>query len=180
MISGFKIEYQVGNVPAGEDTLQRMALAFERFGDELVDFEQHVFPRVIPVLEAAAERQFDAQGRGPNKGAWSPLSPAYEEAKQALYPGAPILVRTGTLREALTSSTSPFARRVMGKDEFDFGTLGVEYASFHQEGTASMPDRPPFDFDSEFERELSVAAREGVRAAHKASRADEFSTEGPG
>lgn len=179
MVSGFELEWSVGNVPAGEDTLERMAAAVERFGDELVDFEQYVFPKVAGALEEYERRQFDAEGQGPVRGAWAPLSPDYAEAKEVEWPGAPILVRTGALREALTSSSSPFARRVMAKDSFDFGTLGIEYASFAQTGTENMPDRPVFDFDSDMERDLTEALKAGAREALRASRADEFVSEDP-
>jgi phage gpG-like protein len=178
MISGFAIEWQVGNVPSGEDTLERVAVAFERLGDELVDFGTHVFPKLVPVLERAVEGQFDAEGKGPH-GSWAPLSDSYEQVKQVRWPGRPLLVASGKLKEALTSSSSPFAKRVIAKDSFDFGTLGVEYASFHQTGTLQMPDRPPFDFDSDFEGEVTEAAKDGVREAMKASGANEFATEGP-
>jgi phage gpG-like protein len=174
MISGLSIEYRVGNAPSGEDTLERMSVAFERAGSELSDFGTHTFPKMIPVFEEEVARQFDAEGRGPNVGSWAQLSPAYEEWKGQNYPGKPILEREGALRDALTESSAPHALRDFSSTEFNYGTDGLEYASFHQSGTANMPDRPPFDFTGEFEREVQRAALAGAREALQASGADEF------
>lgn len=178
MISGLKIEYRVGNVPAGDDVLERMSLAFERAGDNVTDFGKFVFPKLVPVFEAELAGQFDSEGRGPNKGTWAQLSERYATWKALNYPGARILERTGALREALTSSSSSYARREIQTDQFNFGTVGVEYASFHQSGTDFMPDRPPFDFTDELEQNIEAAAREGVREAMRAAGADEFLSEG--
>jgi len=174
MISGVKLEYRVGNVPSGDDTLERMSVAFERAGGELADFGTHTFPKMVPVFEAELERQFAAEGRGPNVGHWAALSPAYEEWKGRNYPGMPILQRTGAMREALTESGAAHAFRDFSTTEFNFGTSGLDYASFHQSGTADMPDRPPFDFSGEFEREVQRVALEGARDALHAAGADEF------
>lgn len=179
MISGFRVEWQVGNVPSGEDTLEQMAFAFERAGDNLTDFGRFVFPKLMPVFEAEESKQFDAEGQGPARGAWAQLSERYAAWKDAHYPGARILERTGALREALTSSSSPFAMRAITTDTFDFGTVGVEYASFHQTGTTFMPDRPPYDFGDDFESTVRDAALIGVREAMAEAGADKFVSEGP-
>lgn len=176
VIAGFQVQWQVGNAPAGEDTLERMAFAFERAGDTVVDFGKFVFPKLVPVFEAAEKRQFDARGQGPSKGAWAQLSERYEQWKSANYPGRNILERTGRLREALTSSGSPFAMRNVGTSQFDFGTIGLDYASYHQTGTFSMPDRPPFDFGDDFETEARNTAAEGVRDALTEAGVTEFAT----
>lgn len=169
-VVGIHIEYQVAGVDAGEAVLERISAAFERAGDEMKDFSKHVFPKLIPVFEAEERRQFDAEGGGP-RGGWAALSPAYAAWKQQNYPGKTILRRTDALYEALTSSSSVFAERVMGGEEFNFGTRGVEYASVHQVGENA---RPPFDFSSDFENDISRAALEGVREAVKEAGLDEF------
>lgn len=179
MISGFQVKYQVGG-GAEEDAAawQRMTVAFERAGDEVSDFGRYVFPKLVPVFEAEVAGQFGASGRGPNSGAWAQLSEQYERWKSANYPGKPILERTGALKAALTESGSPFAMRHIDTNEFDFGTTGVPYASFHQTGTMHMPDRPPLDLTQDFERNLQAAALDGVREAMASSGASEFLSEG--
>jgi phage gpG-like protein len=171
-VLGLQIEYKVGG--EGGDTLTRMAVAFERAGAELADLGKNVFPLLPPVFASALTRQFDGQGVGPVAGSWSPLSAVYEEWKSKRYPGQPILVATGSLREGLTAVASPFGAREWSASEFVFGTRGIDYASFHQSGTRYMPARPPFDLDAQFEVDLSKAALEGVRAAVKEANLDTF------
>lgn len=176
MISGFEVTWSM----AGQDdehALERMAVAVERLGDGVTDFSEFIWPKVVANLEEEERRQFDAEGGGP-RGKWDPLSPKYAEQKAQQWPGAPILVRTGALREALTSSSASGARRISTRDAFDFGTSGIEYASMHQVGTSRMPDRPPFDFGSELERDITESMKEGVRESMKRSGADEFLSEG--
>ena len=100
---------------------------------------RHVFPLLPPVFEAAEQRQFDAEGTGPVAGSWAPLSSMYAEWKAQKFPGQPILVATGALRDALTKSSSPLAARDWSSSTFQFGTADVEYASHHQLGTEKMP-----------------------------------------
>lgn len=177
MIVGLAIEYQVTGVAAGESVLERIAVAFERTGDELQDFSKHVFPKLTPIFEAEEARQFDAEGGGP-RGGWAQLSPAYAKWKADNFPGKPILRRSDALYEVLTSSTSVFSQRAMGREEFEFGTSGLEYASYHQTGTSLMVDRPPFDFSPDFEDDVSRAALEGAREAVAAAGLNEF-VDGP-
>lgn len=158
------LEYQVGN-ETGEQSVERLAVAFERAGAEMANFGKHVFPELVPVLEAAVGRQFDAEGTGPAAGAWAQLQPAYAAWKEGRYPGQPILVATGALREALTNDANAHALRDYTDANFNFGTQGLDYASFHQTGTSRMPPRPPFDFGPDVEREMARAAADGVRKA---------------
>jgi phage gpG-like protein len=173
LISGFKVEWSVGD-RTGDDVPREMALAFERAGDELADFEAHLFPRLTPVFEQEMREQFDDEGHGPVAGAWAPLSEQYAEWKDKNYPGRPILQREGTLYEALTSSGSPFARRAYSGDTYDFGTIGVEYASYHQLGAEKLPPRPPFDMGDDFEKQLLQEGEAAAREAMEAAGADEY------
>lgn len=156
-----KLEYAVGNAQ-GERGMQSLSAALERAGDNVRHFGRFVFPRLIPVFEKLLGAQFDAEGRGPFAGHWAPLSADYRARKERSYPGRRILERTGALRAALTSSSSPFASRDYSDAELAFGTAGLEYASFHQVGTSRMPARPPFDFPPDAERELRKAVQLGV------------------
>lgn len=171
-VVGFDLTWSVGG-REDPDALQKLSFAFERFGDDLTDFSAFVWPKVLPALEEEELRQFEAEGNGAS-GGWAALSPKYAERKEREWPGKPILERTGALREALTSSESTHARRIVTVDQFDFGTDGLEYASFHQLGTHHMPARPPFDFGDELEQSVQRAALEGVREALAHSELSEY------
>jgi len=171
-VVGLTVELVVGTA-SGEEAVRKIAVAFERAGDEVKDFGRHVFPRLVPVFEAAEGRQFEGQGQGPFAGHWAALSEQYAKWKAKKYPGKPLLRRTDSLFEALTSSTSPLASREWSASEFAFGTVGLEYADHHQVGTEFMPARPPFDFDTEFEDGLQQATQLGIVDALRAARLDE-------
>lgn len=175
-VSGLTVEVLVNGQEAGPE-LRRIQVAFERAGSEIADFGRHLFPKLPALFEAEELRQFDAEGDGPS-GPWAPLSSAYAALKEKKYPGNPILVASGKLRAALTSSSSPWSTRSYGADEFTFGTAGIDYASAHQLGTAYMPARPEFDMSPDFERDLEDATLESVREAVRTSGLAEF-VEGP-
>lgn len=166
-----KLEYSIGGA-TGDAVVEEIAAAFERAGEELHDFGKHVFPELVPVFEEGVARQFEARGGG-STGGWAALSPKYASWKERYYPGLPLLERTHALRDALTQSNAVGAYRVYNSDKFDFGTEGVEYASYHQTGTSRMPTRPVFDFDAQFERDFESAAKRGMREAFRAARLDQ-------
>ncbi len=173
------IEYSIGGGAHDPELFQRMQVAFSRAGDQVAQLGTYVYPKMVPVFEEEERAQFAAEGSGPNRGAWKPLSEAYAAWKAGHYPGQPILRREGNLYEALTSSSSPFAMRTFDQADFDFGTAGLDYASYHQSGTSKMSARPPYDFTEHLEQELERASLEGFREAVKASGLDEFVTESP-
>jgi phage gpG-like protein len=176
-VYGLQVEVSVGT-DSGEGALQRLAVAFERAGAEVQDFGKWVFPKLAPVFEEAIDEQFAARGAGPMSGAWAPLTKDYAEWKSGRYPGMPLLELTGELRAALTTSSAPSSYRQWGANEFSFGTMGLEYASYHQVGTGRMPARPPFDFGPTFEQGLQHAAMSGLREAIKAGSSGALELEG--
>lgn len=74
---------------------------------------------------------FDSEGGATKSGQWPPLSSAYAKWKARHYPGRPILVRTGTLRESLTKAGHPEAIQDLSDDALSIGT-SVPYAIYHQ------------------------------------------------
>lgn len=157
------VEYQVGG--RAEPTVATLRTAFERAGAEVAKVDVHVLPRLVPLLESETARQFDAQGAGPVAGSWAPLSVEYAKWKEAHYPGRPILVLTGKLRDALTNSSSPNAQRDVANGGLAFGTRAIPYASVHQTGGSKLPARPPFDFGDSFAQGMKAVAADGIRAA---------------
>lgn len=180
-VFGLSFRYQVRGGALSRLGMHEMRAAFERSGAEMGRFGEHVFPRVIRLLEKEVKGQFEAEGRGPNRGKWAPLSPAYAAWKRRHYPGRGILRRTNRLYRALTRSRGAQSLRYYTAKELRFGTALVPYASFHQVGTQGgilsrvigalsgrrkgLPDRPVFDFTPAFDENLSKAAKTAARAA---------------
>ena len=76
-------------------------------------------------------------------GAWAALSPKYRIWKKKFYPGQPILVRKGILRNSLHwYGTGPGYGGIFEPRPtmVTVGT-GVPYAGYHQYGTKRMPAR---------------------------------------
>lgn len=170
---GMSLGYKV----RGQDdelALQRMQVAFERTGEGFEKFGEKFFPKLSGLLEDEIKSQFDAEGRGPNRGRWKPLSEPYAAWKTQAFPGQPTLVATGAMRDALTRASAAHALRAESGSQFNFGTHGLEFASFHQTGTTRMPDRPPFDFSDKLERGIRQKAAETAREIAKESGVDEF------
>lgn len=144
-----------------------LTLTFEFYGDEQVTRtleaisdritnSREAFDTMGDRLEAAEIRQFDSEG-GYGSGGWPALSPAYAAWKAKHYPGAPILVRTGALREDLTQR--PFSIDVVEDRMALFGSA-VPYGRFHQGGTDQMPRRRPIELpNSEREEWAKVMQR---------------------
>lgn len=196
-VFGLDLRYYVKGGAEDPLALQQMSAAFERAGEQFQKFGEVAFPRVIKVLEKETAAQFKAEGRGPNRGKWAPLTPAYAKRKPA---GLPILELTGRLRAAVTNSKSPFALRAYTATSMSFGTAGVPYASFHQTGTerkaaapsavfsleaaretsrlgtVRMVDRPIFDFSDEFEGDIETATRQAARDVYKQSGVDKYAS----
>ena len=168
MTVALKIEVEVGTGYGQTRTLASFAAAMERAGATLNQVGEYIFPRLIPAMEAAEARQFDAEGEGPVAGHWASLKENYAAWKAKHYPGKRILERTGALCEALTQKGGNSLREYTG-ESMTFGTLGVPYASFHQVGTGDMVARPPLDFDSQFDADLKQAMQLGIVDAFRAA-----------
>jgi phage gpG-like protein len=105
------------------------------YGDSLNDFY-----RFWPLVAEAFTRREDIFFEREGEGSWPPLSQAYAQWKAIAYPGKPLLVRTGTLKQSLTDPTE--AVLAMTPRELWLGS-DVEYARYHLHGTERMPARRP-------------------------------------
>ena len=85
--------------------------------------------------------QFESEGRHAS-GGWAELSPIYAAWKNAHLPGMPILQLSGRLMDSLTDKRHADFVFEAKRKSLRMGTK-VPYARFHQEGTRTMPDRPP-------------------------------------
>lgn len=117
-------------------------------GDRLIGFDagcrsrRHDSSRFGRAVRRIVKEQFRGQGVGPT-GPWQPLSAAYRRWKEARFPGAPILVRSGATLRALTSNTE-HSIVIPTATELTFG-VALPYPIFHQRGGKRLPRRPIFD-----------------------------------
>lgn len=102
-----------------------------------------MFEQIAQELSAAEQAWFTAEGEG----SWAPLSLEYAARKAEQFPGQPILVREGELRDWLTNPvkamriTSPETMQWINDRNTPDGRWNL--AELHQEGTDTMPARDP-------------------------------------
>lgn len=108
-------------------------------------------------LQKANAENFTANGLP--VGGWSPLSAKYGAWKAVNFPGAPIMVQTGKLRQSLTNFRGTDSRIDLLQAEF--GT-SVDYAKFHQYGTTRMPKRKIMFVPDLFAKQLAEKAADHV------------------
>ena len=131
-MAGFQFVIDV----AGDTQVMR---GFSRMADNVKDLSDAFREIVQDFHEIVETQQFESEGRY-GSGGWAPLKPEYAERKEKEYPGAPIMVRTGLLKESLLGQ-NPYAREDIKPLEMKVGTQ-VFYAKFHQKGTKKMSARP--------------------------------------
>lgn len=100
---------------------------------------------------------FDSEGRGQ----WAPLSPRYAAWKARHYPGQPLLVLTGAMRQAFTNSSG--AEIVRQPQSLLVKWSTPEYAKYHQTGTTYMPARPVLVVERQDVEAIAEVARDEIR-----------------
>ena len=107
---------------------------------------------------------------------WKPLSPSYAAWKGRHFPGRPLLVLRGPMKQSLTEESSRnaiFNRK--GGRQLILGTR-IKYAKFHQYGTkysdgkTRMVARPFFKVDQGLVNDWAKEMAEDVKLAEKGSR----------
>lgn len=71
---------------------------------------------------------------------WPQLSDAYRVWKEKHFPGMPLLVRTGALKESMVEQGAPGNITIIGKTSGIFGTT-IPYGVYHDTGGAKIPRR---------------------------------------
>lgn len=135
-------------IPEAKRPVERLTAALSRFDWFWAD-----------VLQAFTERErrwFDAEGEGD----WAPLSPTYAAWKAMAFPGQPLMVLSGDMRDQLTSPEKALLFRsehmiVMGST--------LPYAGFHHTGTRKMPKRDPLAPTERIAGGIIVRLRESLR-----------------
>jgi phage gpG-like protein len=133
-------------VTGGEEVKKGLAVILDNLKD-LTPFWREVW---APKYFAVVQDMFNTGGaaRGPGGkfkgGNWAWLSPKYQVWKSVHYPGQPILVRTGALRESVRWNGSGLGAGGYFDPHPSFVIAGttIEYGKYHQTGTSNMPARP--------------------------------------
>lgn len=71
---------------------------------------------------------------------WAPLSQRYAEWKAKHFPGKPILVRTGSLKDSMTKKGSSGNITLIGGISAVFGS-DIDYGVYHDKGKGHQPKR---------------------------------------
>jgi phage gpG-like protein len=71
---------------------------------------------------------------------WPPLSEKYAEWKEKRFPGRPLLVRTGALKESMTQEGAQGNITAISKTSAIFGT-SIHYGIYHDKGGSKIPKR---------------------------------------
>lgn len=109
--------------------------AFSRFADQITDWRP-VFDLIIEDYQDVETKHFQTEGRSGLGQQWADLSPDYAMWKSENYPGRPILVREGDMRQAVLEP------KIRKKRDYLRLRIKDEKLEYHQEGTKSMPARP--------------------------------------
>ena len=87
-------------------------------------------------MENQARANFPATGRIMSEG-WQKLAPSTEKYKAKYYPGQPMMVRTGLLKNSFITM-GPIVSKIKGEVEV---YNPVSYAGIHQYGMGKLPRR---------------------------------------
>ena len=117
---------------------RRTIMALDSWARELEDWTP-VWELVEPDVYAMADEQWSSKGsRGGDS--WPELSPRYAAWKARRYPGQPLMVMTGELREAMTKRGATGQVRIIDRGRMEIGT-DLVHAATHQFGRGDIPQR---------------------------------------
>lgn len=133
------------------DGIEQLKRRFSRF-EEYMDDIRGAYPEFKRVFHEGEQTQFNTET---GDGKWAPLSEPYGSWKAKNFPGASILIRQGTLREAMTGET-PY--KVWHESEQELAVeVKLDYALYHQRGTDSpMPAREVIWFTEDTKKAFTL------------------------
>lgn len=125
--------------------LPKAAIALQRFNEKISDFTPFWTEYFGPRWRQLIDNNYTTGGFG----TWLPLSPRYRAWKESKWPGIPVGVLSGALRESLTYVDDQYAVWRAGPQSLVVGT-SVPYAIYQQMGTSKMVSRPPLKMSPDF------------------------------
>lgn len=105
-----------------------MVFALDRFAEDVSDFSE-LFEGFGEIFRDLMTEQFSSEGKF--AGGWASLSPRYAAWKEEHYPGRPIGVLRGYLRDAMTGKTG--YSELVGKTQASWGMSVTSQASEYGE-----------------------------------------------
>lgn len=105
-----------------------MVFALDRFAEDVSDFSE-LFEGFGEIFRDLMTEQFSSEGS--LAGGWAALSPKYAEWKEEHYPGRPIGVLRGYLRDAMTGKAG--YSELVGKTQASWGMSVTSQASEYGE-----------------------------------------------
>ncbi len=135
------------------DALEEMELTFKDF--------RPLFREAAKLFYEFEREAFESEGGTSEAGEWEELSPLYELIKEQRYPGKTILRRTDALFRSLTQPNARGSIRRVTETELLIGT-SIDYAIWHQTGTANMPERPIIALTDQQNRRMATFLRRGL------------------
>lgn len=94
------------------------------------------------------------QSRGDGQ-RWAPLSERYAEWKEKYFPGKPLLVRTGALKDSMTTQGATGNISLIGKVSATFGT-SISYGIYHDSNKPRKGKLPRRNFSEPSERRMKI------------------------
>lgn len=122
--------FKVGIDVAGDLQLSRAFIVYEHETDDMSE----PLGDVARLVQRTVGEQFATEGA--RSGGWRPLDPVYEAWKEEHFPGAPMLVQTGEMRD---KALDPAAISV-SPDRAEY-VIDDAKAFWHQTGAGRLPVR---------------------------------------
>lgn len=134
MAEGFDITFEV----SGDTQIMR---GLSRFAEDVKDLSP-AFREMAKDFKKIEQGQFGSAG-GRGSGGWQPLSKSYAEWKSRNFPGIPLMVLSGLMRESLQGN-NPWTIEEIEPHQMRLGTR-IPYAKMHQQGGSKLPQRRLID-----------------------------------
>lgn len=105
---------------------------------------------------------------------WSALSPKYALWKRKHFPGKPLLVRSGDLKNSMITKGARGNITLIGRNSAVFGS-SISYGAFHDDGTRTLPKR---NFSEPSERRFNIWRRDLEKGVTEQFRKNKIKVEG--
>lgn len=141
-------KFDIKLTPASQRLIDRLAKAGQ------IDLRPTLLPIGIGYLKEVKMIFERKQARG-DEMKWDPLSKKYARWKERNYPGTPILVRTGALKESMIRKGAPGNIFAIGKTSAIFGT-SIKYGIYHDSDEPRKTKLPRRNFSEPSDRRIGI------------------------